>query len=115
MPLRHLSHLHIYVCFQQPQALLHLARLPALRQLRLSYFDIADAAATAEAWLQLPQLDHLLIVNYGPPPSRQQMEALLPGLAAATSLTDLLFDGCVNPMVFEAVLQEEPPAAVCAS
>jgi hypothetical protein len=92
MPLRQLTYLSLSVRFQQCQPLLQLARLPALQHLGLTYHDTADAAATATAWPQLPQLRNLLIINCSDPPTQQHIAELLPALAAASSITNLAWD-----------------------
>jgi hypothetical protein len=116
MPLHHLTYLAVGICFQQHQPLLQPARLPALQELCLHYIDIAEAAATAGAWPQLPRLQDLAIMNYFEPPTRQQMAALLPALAASTGLTRLTFAACINPpQAGEGEQQDEGPTAVCAS
>jgi hypothetical protein len=84
----------VRVAFEQPQLLLQLAQLPALKHLALLYdAECAGcpAIATASAWPLLPQLRELKITHYKPP-SPAQWEAILAGAAAATGLTKLSLD-----------------------
>jgi hypothetical protein len=92
MPLQQLSSLSLEVQFQEWEALAQLAQLPALQELCLWYEDDAKAAitaaATAAAWPQLPQLQNLGIAC-DTPHDRQQLAAILSGVAGATSLVHL--------------------------
>jgi hypothetical protein len=90
MPLQQLQHLTIIVCFEQQEPLLRLAQLPALQHVVMSYSCTVDAAASAAAWPQLPQLQDLKVGSTSP--SVQQMQAILAGLAGSTQLTRLLLD-----------------------
>jgi hypothetical protein len=89
MRLKQLTALKIGVQTQQQQLLLRLAHLPALQQLRLEYQAAEAAAATAPTWVQLPPLREVC-ARLGHT-TRQQMAAIVAGLAAATSLTGLTF------------------------
>jgi hypothetical protein len=107
---KQLQHLRLRVDFEQPQLLLQLAQLPALKHLALQYDGCCEghpAAATASAWALLPQLHELEIAHYFPP-SQPQWEAILAGAAAATGLTKLVLDArMVNFALDEAMLNSE--------
>uniref|UniRef100_A0A383VRL7 F-box domain-containing protein n=1 Tax=Tetradesmus obliquus TaxID=3088 RepID=A0A383VRL7_TETOB len=104
LQLTQLQQLSLRVEFTQQQPLLQLAQLPALKHLALRYgFNLMDrthaaavpaASATAPAWALLPQLRELEIecdnVSLTQDPTEQQMAAILAGVAAATSLTQLM-------------------------
>jgi hypothetical protein len=107
LPLHQLTYLSLSIEYQQCQPLLQLARLPALHHLQLAYYNPADAAATAAAWPQLPQLRGLLLMNCSDLPMQEHMPALLPALAAARSITNLGWD--------EHWQQDEAAVAVCPS
>jgi hypothetical protein len=96
-PLRQLTALTVSVEFKQPEGLLHLASLPKLH-LQLIYQEGTSAsvvASTASAWGRLPQLCELWIAccdDIDSFPTKQQMAAVLSGLAAATTLTKLTLE-----------------------
>jgi hypothetical protein len=88
-PLQQLTALKVGVGTQQQELLQRLAQLPALQQLQLEYQTAEAAAATAPAWAQLPSLCEVC-AKLGHT-TWQQMAAIVAGLAAATSLTQLTF------------------------
>jgi hypothetical protein len=87
-----LQHLHLAVNFIRKQSLLQLAQLPALQHLKLQCTASAAALATAEAWALLPQLCHLDVMVQD---VERDLAAIVLGLAAATSLTELRL-GCTE-------------------
>jgi hypothetical protein len=90
LKLQQLQRLKFDVCLPQPQLLARLAQLPALQHLVLQYnYRVSEAAATASAWQQLPALRELDLDFEGEEASMQDWEAILNGLAAATSVTRL--------------------------
>jgi hypothetical protein len=87
--LKHLQHVTLRVDSEQLQPLLQLAQLPALQHLSLQYTSYtggAAAAATAAAWLLLPQLRELIMRVSLP---LCDLDRILAGVSAATSLTKL--------------------------
>jgi hypothetical protein len=94
--LQQLQHVLLEVAFEDPEQLRCLAQLPALRHLSLKYWDVVDAAPTASAWQQLPQLSELNLAYINGDPSPQEMAAVLAGVAAATSLTMLCLKACAR-------------------
>uniref|UniRef100_A0A383W1D2 Uncharacterized protein n=1 Tax=Tetradesmus obliquus TaxID=3088 RepID=A0A383W1D2_TETOB len=71
------------------QLLQPLAKLPALQQLSITFDKPHVAAAAAAAWALLPQLSELTLKYPGCAISSVQWQAIITGLAAATSLTKL--------------------------
>jgi hypothetical protein len=95
--LRQLQHLTFCVDFKEQHLLLRIAeQLPVLRCLGLEYIDLQEAVSTAPAWEQLPQLQELSLDCCTQGPYRQQMDALLRGVAAATQLTKLQLQAWVK-------------------
>jgi hypothetical protein len=101
MHLQQLTFLSFEVGFREQAPLLRLAQLPALQQLCLEYDlgsqrGLAACVATSPAWAKLPQLRELVVcdVRRWPTyrrfhPTRQQTEAIVASIAAATNLTRL--------------------------
>jgi hypothetical protein len=71
------------------QQLQPLAQLSALQRLTICYNNASLAAASAASWAQLPQLCELQLDFHFEPASGQEWQAIIGGLAAATSLTKL--------------------------
>jgi hypothetical protein len=93
LPLQQLQHLDLLAEFLEQQPLLQLAQLPALQHLTLRYRDMCAAAKAAEAWAQLPQLCELLFEEGdfgGRPPSEEEMDTVVQGVAGCTGLTKLV-------------------------
>jgi Leucine-rich repeat (LRR) protein len=93
MALQQLQHLSIGVTMTSLEAapLLHIAQLPGLTHLGLHYPMFKDAAATAAAWPQLPQLRELVLENEdGGTPA--QLADMLANLPTCSSLTKLSID-----------------------
>jgi hypothetical protein len=88
MPLKQLRELILTVNIQEPEVLLPLAVLPVLQRLCLVYNGAKDAAATAAAWLQLPQLRELLLEFFGSP-TEQDMVEMLAVITESTGVTKL--------------------------
>jgi Leucine-rich repeat (LRR) protein len=76
-------------------------QLPALQQLVLQYDSAEYAADTAAAWQQLPQLQELTVEYRRDYPSREWLEAILAGVAAATSLTKLNLEAVILEVTSE--------------
>jgi hypothetical protein len=92
LPLQQLQQLELLAEFAEQQPLLQLAQLPALQHLTLRYRGMVLAAKAAAAWLHLPQL-HELRVEEGfesRPPTPDEMETVLQGVADCTGLTKLV-------------------------
>jgi hypothetical protein len=113
--LQQLQRVSFCVVFDDPEQLRRLAQLPALRHVSLKYCDAVLAAPTAPAWQHLPQLSELDF-EYNDTPSRQEMAAILAGVAAATSLTKLSLEACALVAdQDEAGNNEATRVAACAS
>jgi hypothetical protein len=91
MPLQQLTSLSFEVGCREQQPLLRLAQLPALQHLCLEYDGTPECVATSPAWAQLPQLQTLNVCLFhfyrGAP--KRVAEAIVAGVAAATTLTSL--------------------------
>lgn len=100
--MKQLQHLSLTISNLQLQPLLQLSQqLPALQHLELQYggSELMEqpAAATASAWALLPQL-HDLDISFGNVvPVEEEWEAIITGVAAATSLTRLSLKPCMLP------------------
>jgi hypothetical protein len=92
----------------------HLIQLTALTHLALQYRSGSAAAGTASAWARLPQLQQLRI-NAFDPNDRQQVLAILAGVAAATSLTKLQLQPHECDRQHSTFRFSERAYAVCAS
>jgi hypothetical protein len=95
VPLQQLQHLDLLVNFPQQQPLLQLTQLPALQHLTLRYRDLSVAAQAAAAWAQLPQLCEMRFEEgervYGRmPPTPDEVEAVMQGVADCSGLTKLM-------------------------
>jgi hypothetical protein len=95
VPLQQLQHLDLLVNFPQQQPLLQLTQLPALQHLTLRYRDLSVAAQAAAAWAQLPQLCGMRFEEgervYGRmPPTPDEVEAVMQGVADCSGLTKLV-------------------------
>jgi hypothetical protein len=92
--LQQLQHLSLQVGYGAQEQLLQLQQLPALQHLTLQYHSAAGTADSASIWAQLRQLRALQFRNgiYFDPRSRDQAAAILSGIKAATSLTQLQLD-----------------------
>jgi hypothetical protein len=91
--LQHLQQLSMLMESMDPAVLLSLSQLKSLQHLSLEYYYAAAAVLDAPAWRQLPLRELYQMYNdnrsyiTGP-----MMEALLEGIAAATTLTRLQMD-----------------------
>jgi hypothetical protein len=101
--LQQMKRLCLQVDFAEQWPLLQLAQLPALQHLTLVYDGVAAleraaASATASAWALLPQLQALDLrdVPVGLH-SQHEVAGILAGVAAATSLTKLVWIGSLAP------------------
>jgi hypothetical protein len=102
LPLQQLQHLDVEVAFsEQQQLLLQLVQLPALQHVKLTYCSAADAsnAAASAVWHMLPQLRELSLQFPAKSASKQEMAAVLAGIAAATNLTRLSLTASVRSEV----------------
>jgi hypothetical protein len=86
--LQQLTQLQLAVVFEEPQALLSMAQLPALQHLSLHYYSARETAPTAPAWPLMPQLRELRIEHVSPS-TKQQMAQVRAALAKCTALTKL--------------------------
>jgi hypothetical protein len=86
--LQRLSLLRVDEHLRESTLLPHLVQLTALTHLALQYRSGSAAAGTASAWARLPQLRQLRISAFDPN-DRQQVLATLAGVSAATGLTKL--------------------------
>jgi hypothetical protein len=86
-----LQRLHMIIDTYSADKVAQLAQLPALQHLSLGYNTLKLAAATAHVWRQLPQLQELRVSEYNKHDKGTvlQMQSILTGIAAATSLTNL--------------------------
>jgi hypothetical protein len=91
LPLQQLQHLKISAsCFDSAPQLLQIASgLPWLQHLSLYYYRIEDTASAARAWQHLPALQEIGMEYTEGTATPSQMETILQGIAAATSLTNL--------------------------
>jgi hypothetical protein len=86
LSLQQLQEVDLSIVSDDPQPLLQLAQLPALRHVALGYSKVRYAAGTAAAWpylQQLQQLDVNFDVTVGDVPNKQQMDAMLAGVAGS--------------------------------
>jgi hypothetical protein len=93
LPLQQLQHLDLLANFTEQQPLLQLTQLPALQHITLRYRSMYFAAQAAAAWAQLPQLREMRLEDGdfdGRPPSEDEMEMVMQGLAGCTGLTKLV-------------------------
>jgi hypothetical protein len=105
--LQQLQHLHVSVHSMDADLLLRLAQLPALQHLVMWYYHPAHAAATAHTWQQLSSLQELSM-NFWENSSAHEMQRILAGVQAATSLTKLsLFAAAAAAEVAEDELHNE--------
>jgi hypothetical protein len=91
-PLQQLQHLDLLADFPEQQPLLQLAQLPALQHLTLRDSDVCVAAKAAAAWARLPQLRELRLEkgDFGDkPPTPDEMDTVVQGVAGCTGLTKL--------------------------
>jgi hypothetical protein len=114
LELQQLQHLSLRVDFTEQQPLLQLVQLPALQHLALQYRAAAAAAAsTTPEWGLLPQLHTLKIAHSDMDrcdkdfPSEQQLAAILAGVAAATSLTQLMLEVRTLQFTYDSEYYEE--------
>uniref|UniRef100_A0A383VZK6 Uncharacterized protein n=2 Tax=Tetradesmus obliquus TaxID=3088 RepID=A0A383VZK6_TETOB len=103
----------------RPQ-LLRLAHLPALEHAALHYEHTDAAVGTASAWQHLPQLQVLHVLLRTGTPRKEQMAAILAGLSAATSLTELALEAAaladdVSDDYDDVDEYKRQPVAACAS
>lgn len=89
LPLQQLQQLTLVVMLEEQEPMLGLTELRALQHLVLRYSRDTDVGATAAAWRQLPQLQELSIGHMLYSPSKEEMESVVSGIAAASSLTQL--------------------------
>jgi hypothetical protein len=89
MPLQQLQGLDLIIDTDTAGEVARLAQLPALQHLALGYTTLRLAAATAHVWQQLLQLQELRVAGHDDEGTILQMQLILEGIAAATSLTNL--------------------------
>jgi hypothetical protein len=113
--LQQLRRIYLFVRVKEQEPLLRLAQLPALQHLAFDYCEnYAAAAATAAAWLRLPQLCELQIGGADDSPNRVEMEAILAGIAASTQLTKLNLEVQANLREDGGVAEDVFIVAACA-
>jgi hypothetical protein len=96
-------------------SLLRLTQLPALQHLSLVHGNFSCDVGTAAVWPQLSQLIELVVVPQRDqwasslwPPSRQQLQGILEGVAASTNLTSLQLEAmCQDAEAIYPIAEED--------
>lgn len=112
LPLHQLQRLTLFQGFAEQQPLLQVAQLPSLQQLSLHYWNAKDAAGSATAWAQVPQLCALTVLLHEELPLPSTMAAILDALAACTQLTTLRLEAAAA-LPSEDYYRELQPVAAC--